>query len=82
MRIVRVQDVVLDESHFHWDNEDSLGIILYTELNSPTPGKFKTFNKLRIVSDRQLELDIGFIFLLGIDFEPPLARIIAQTLFL
>ena len=37
MKVVRVQDVVLDESHFHWDNEDSLGIILYTELNAPTP---------------------------------------------
>ena len=37
MRAVRVQDVVLDESHFHFDGEDSIGTILYTEINDSTP---------------------------------------------
>jgi hypothetical protein len=37
MRVVRVQDIVLDESHFHFDGEDSMGTIIYTELNDSTP---------------------------------------------
>ena len=40
LRIVRVQDIILDEEHLEWERcgqHDSIGTILYTEVDSPTP---------------------------------------------
>ena len=34
---VRVQDIILDDTHAKYKGEDDIGKILYTELNEPSP---------------------------------------------
>ena len=37
LKIVRVQDIILDDTHKKYKGEDDIGKILYTEINEPSP---------------------------------------------
>jgi len=53
-KIVRVQDVILDESHPRYKGSDSIGNILYTPIDEPTP-----INNTQLPSAKPLHTNIS-----------------------